>query len=89
MGQIGFADIQPVGSMLTGGQLEDVSYESRHTQTKDVDACEKTIINIGSMENRCPAGRLNGSITYEANRPANVGVEITTGSVDIGLSLCS
>lgn len=28
-----------------------------------------------------------GSLTYEANRPANVGVEVTAGGVDVGLGL--
>lgn len=50
VGQIGFADIQPVGGVLASGQLEDVGDESRHTQTKDVDACEKTSMNISGGE---------------------------------------
>lgn len=50
MGQIGFADIQPVGGVLACGQLEDVGDESRHTQAKDVDACKKTTIKMSGGE---------------------------------------
>lgn len=50
MGQIGFADIQPVGGVLAGGQLEDVGDESRHTQAKDVDACEQSTTGISGGE---------------------------------------
>lgn len=49
----------------------------------------KNIINISSTENLWPAERLDGSITYKANRPANVGVEITASSIDVGLGLCT
>lgn len=50
VGQIGFANIQPVGGVLTSGQLEDVGDERRHTQTKDVDACEDTMVSSSGGE---------------------------------------
>lgn len=50
MGQIGLADIQPVGGVLASGQLQDVGDEGRHTQTKDVDTCEQSNISSSGGE---------------------------------------
>lgn len=41
VGQVGFAHIQPVRSVLTGGQLKNIRHQCCHTQAEDVDACEK------------------------------------------------
>lgn len=43
VGQVGFTHIQPVGGVLTSGQLKNVSYQCCHTQAKDMDTCEKQI----------------------------------------------
>lgn len=48
VGQVGLTHIQPVGGVLTRGQLENVSYQRRHTQAKDMDSCEKQYMLVVS-----------------------------------------
>lgn len=48
VGQVGLADVQPVGGVLAGGQLEDVGDQGCGAQTKDVDACEETAVSMSS-----------------------------------------
>lgn len=86
MGQIGLADIQPVGGVLASGQLQDVGDEGRHTQTKDVDACGQS--TMSSSGRRTYSQLRGGCFTYEANGSADVGVEVAAGGIDVGLRLC-
>lgn len=87
MGQIGLADIQPVGGVLASGQLQDVGDEGRHTQTEDVDACEQSTISSSGGET---FNHLRGGcFTYESNGSADVGVEVAASGIDVGLRLCA